>query len=160
VPPDRYPSLGSEFAGRAFEWIDRCLDAAASGPMWLERADVAQAVVAALDYGATTLHYYDLHAFAVMPNHVHVLLTPQVTVGRLIQSVKGYSAREANRILGRVRTPFWQQEYFDHWIRDKAEFVRIVSYIENNPVRSGLVPRPELFRWSSACDGWKAVAAG
>jgi putative transposase len=45
---------------------------------------------------------------------------------------------------------FWQQESFDHWARDEAEFCRIIAYIENNPVKAGSVSRPEDWRWSSA----------
>jgi hypothetical protein len=56
--------------------------------------------------------------------------------------VKGFSARECNKILGRAGEPFWQSESFDHWIRDQAEFERVRLYIENNPVRAGLVVRP------------------
>jgi REP element-mobilizing transposase RayT len=160
LPLDRYPALGSEFAGRAFEWIDRSLDGGKSGPVWLALEDVAQVAVDALDYGARAMSLYDLHAFVVMPNHVHTLLTPHAGVPRLVQAIKGFSAREANRILGRAGEPFWEREYLDHWIRNDAEFARVCAYIENNPVRAGLVSRAGEFRWSSACDGWKAVAAG
>jgi type I restriction enzyme R subunit/putative DNA methylase len=95
-----------------------------------------------------------------MPNHVHVLLTPFITASKLLQSVKGFSAREANKILGRTGEPFWQAESYDHWIRDDREFERICRYIEDNPVRAGLVAMPEAYRWSSAHAGPKAVVAG
>ena len=73
-----------------------------------------------------------------MPNHVHLLLTPQVAPSRLLQSLKGCTAREANRILGRTGEPFWQRESNGHWVRDAAEFARIKRSIENNPVKAGL----------------------
>ena len=73
-----------------------------------------------------------------MANHVHLLVTPLVSPSKLLQSVKGYSAREANKLLERTG-PFWQNESYDHWIRDEVEFERVRRYIESNPVRSGLV---------------------
>jgi putative transposase len=160
LPEDRYPSLGSEFAGRAFEWIDRCLDEAKCGPVWLGREDVARVVVDALAHGARTMDLYELHAYVVMSNHVHLLVNPHVPTPRLMQSIKGYTGREANRILGRTGEPFWQHEYFDHWIRDDPEFERVRVYVENNPVRSGIVSEAGLFPWSSGYAGLKAGVAG
>jgi len=130
--------------------MDRCLDSAATGPTWLLREGVARLVLEALHYGADTLHYYELHAFVVMPNHVHVLLTPQVEPVKLLHSVKGFTARQANKILGRVGETFWQGEPYDHFVRNTVEFERIRRYIEENPVRAGLVRAPEDYRWSSA----------
>jgi putative transposase len=54
-----------------------------------------------------------------MANHVHVLFEPRVTVARIMGGIKGVTAREANRILGRIGQPFWQDESFDHWIRNE-----------------------------------------
>jgi len=77
--------------------------------------------------------------------------------------LKGYTAREANRILGRTGQHFWQEESFDHWSRDEDEFFRIIAYIENNPVKAGLVTRPEDWQWSSAAErkrrGWTKIQA-
>jgi type I restriction enzyme R subunit/putative DNA methylase len=88
-----------------------------------------------------------------MPNHVHVLLSPLTTPSKLLQSVKGFSAREANKILARSGEPFWQPESYDHWVRDAAEFERIRNYTEENPVRAGLAPVAEDYSWSSAFTG-------
>jgi putative transposase len=95
-----------------------------------------------------------------MANHVHLLVTPLVSPSKLLQSIKGYAARAANKLLERTGEPFWQTESYDHWIRDESEFDRIRRYIENNPVRAGLVAKPEDYRWSSANAGKKAVVAG
>jgi len=54
-----------------------------------------------------------------------------------------------NRIRGSSGS-YWQTETFDHWARDGAEMCRIIDYIENNPVKAGLVGQPEQWRWSSA----------
>jgi hypothetical protein len=84
-----------------------------------------------------------------MPNHVHVLITPLAPVPKIMHSLKGYTAREANLLLDRTGLPFWQRESYDHWVRD-GEFERIRRYIELNPVRAGLVGEACLYPWSSA----------
>jgi type I restriction enzyme R subunit/putative DNA methylase len=96
------------------------------------------------------LGHYELGAYVVMPNHVHLLVRPLVSPDRLLRSLKGSTARAANLLLGRTGEPFWQKESYDHWVRDHAEFLRIRGYIEANPVKAGLVSRPEDFPWSSA----------
>ena len=132
--------------------LDRLLEEHQSGPLYLSRPEIAQLVVDALGYGQDTLRYYTLHAFVVMPNHVHVLLTPQVAVPKLLCTIKAFTARRANQILGSTGKPFWQDESYDHWVRDAREFERIAAYIEWNPVRAGLVDRVEDWPWSSAAD--------
>lgn len=78
-----------------------------------------------------------------MANHVHVLLLPLSEPGRLLQSLKGFTAKLANRVLGRIGEPFWQKESYDHWVRNEGEWRRIATYIEENPVRAGIVVRAE-----------------
>jgi len=105
-------------------------------------------------------HLYTLWAYVVMANHLHVFLKPklQVTIGSITKHLKGYTAREANRLVKRTGQTFWQDESFDHWSRDQKEFLRIVAYIENNPVKAGLVKSAEDWLWSSASErrrrGW------
>ncbi|HLK04212.1 MAG TPA: transposase [Candidatus Acidoferrum sp.] len=94
-----------------------------------------------------------LQAWVVMPNHVHVLFEPQCTLGQITQAIKGRSARKANLLLGRTGKYFWQDESFDHWIRDEAEFAKVKKYIERNPVVAGLVAKEADWRWSSATAG-------
>jgi hypothetical protein len=62
---------------------------------------------------------------------------------------KSYTAHTANQILGRSGD-FWFREYHDRFIRDDRHFRNTVNYIERNPVKAGLVDRPEKWRWSSA----------
>jgi len=100
------------------------------------------------------IHYrsgsgYELHSFVVMANHVHLLITPAIDVSLLTKSLKRFTAREGNRMLGRTGHPFWQDESYDRLVRND-EFRRIARYIEMNPVKAGLVASPEEFRWSSA----------
>jgi hypothetical protein len=67
-----------------------------------------------------------------------------------MHSLKRFTAREANRILGRTGQPFWQDESYDRLIRNEKEFERTLRYIETNPVKAGLAATPEEFPWSSA----------
>lgn len=70
--------------------------------------------------------------------------------GQAFVCIDRFTAREANRILGRTGLPFWQKEFFDHWIRNEQEFERVRAYIERNPVTAGLAAAPDQYRWSSA----------
>ena len=126
------------------------MDRADTGPQYLRNPEIAAVVVRALYFGQEQLDHYQLHAWVVMANHVHVLLTPKVDPARLVKSIKGFTAREANQILGRTGEPFWERETYDHWVRDAQEWTRIKAYIEHNPVKAGLVERPEEYPWSSA----------
>jgi putative transposase len=129
---------------------DAILDRAEFGPLWLKNPQIAAFVVDALNRGSAEFGRYDLHAYVVMANHVHLLLSPKIEVRRITKSLKGVTARQANQILHRTGKPFWQDESFDHWFRNEVEFVQIRQYIEQNPVTAGLVERPEDWRWSSA----------
>lgn len=88
-----------------------------------------------------------------MPNHIHALLTPRIALPKLMQSIKGRSAREANKILGISGKSFWQPESYDRLVRNPEEFRRIKNYIENNAVKAGLAADRESYRWSSAWSG-------
>jgi putative transposase len=136
--------------GRKFRMADVELDKAAHGPLWLKNPRVARCVVETIERGASPLEHYKLQAFVVMANHVHLLLEPSIPVRRITDSLKGVSAKAANRILGRSGQRFWQAESFDHWVRNEGELNRIRAYIENNPVIARLVSKPEDWRWSSA----------
>jgi hypothetical protein len=69
--------------------------------------------------------------------------------------VKGFTARQANRLLGRIGEPFWQKESYDRWVRSETEWDRIASHIEENPVQAGLAARAENYPWSSAHAQWR-----
>jgi REP element-mobilizing transposase RayT len=136
--------------GKAFVALDRILDNAAVGPKYLAIPEIAKRVVAALRDGDRRFHRYQLHSYVVMPNHVHALVTPSVYAAKWLGPLKGFTAYEANRILGRSGNPFWQHEGYDHLVRSDEEFGRIRRYIENNPASAGLVSEPQDFEWSSA----------
>jgi REP element-mobilizing transposase RayT len=85
-----------------------------------------------------------------MPNHVHLLITPQVDVQNLRQKLKGATARQANKRLMRTGHSFWQDESYDRLPRSAEEFQRIERYIVQNPVRAGLASTPQQYSWSSS----------
>ena len=101
---------------------------------------------------------WEIAAYVVMPNHAHLLVTPRVTARQWLGPLKGFTAHETNRMLERTG-PFWQDESYDHLVRDEPEFWRIRNYIEQNPVKAGLVALPEQYPWSSAAPG-RSPAAG
>jgi len=94
---------------------------------------------------------YTLHAWVIMPNHVHILLTPAQgeTLSRIVHSWKSFTAKRANAILGRQGS-FWQREYFDRKIRHERHFNDAIVYLHNNPVKAGLCQTPTDWRFSSA----------
>ena len=101
LPHAKYPPPGKMNSGAAFVWIDRYLDSTRSGPTYLAQEPIARVVVASLRRGIL-LGHYDLAAYAILSNHMHLLLLPKTSASRLLQSLKGSAARQANRILGRT----------------------------------------------------------
>lgn len=134
--------------------IERYLDRGA-GKCHLRRREIAQIVSEAL------LHFdgqhYLLDEWAVMPNHVHIILWPMPghTLSEILKSRKRHTARQANLVLGKTGETFWQRESFDHWIRNDDEKARIRRYIRMNPVNARLCKSPDEWRWGSAWPGWK-----
>jgi REP element-mobilizing transposase RayT len=149
LPSNRFfPSTVT--SGRAFVAMDRILDQARSGPLHLRRPEIAQLLVDAMRYRQEQLQQFQLHSYVIMANHVHVLITPQVKVSELMHSLKRFTARKVNQILGLTGQQFWQDESYDRLVRDESEFQRIVEYIEKDPVKAGLATTPGAFPWSSA----------
>jgi len=100
----------------------------------------------------TLQHYrtdgaYKLHAFVVMPDHVHLLLTPNAkTISQTMNLIKGgFSRRLASNF------PIWQRGFADHLILNAGHFESRRLYIHQNPVRANLTTDPELYPYSSAC---------
>jgi REP element-mobilizing transposase RayT len=135
-----------------FRWystrVDKYLNAG-HGDCWLKREDIAALVAGALRFHAGVR--FELHLWVVLPNHVHVVVQPrhQWTLSQILQSWKGYTAREANKTLKRTGNRFWQKEAYDHLIRDDDDFHRCCQYTIHNPVDAGLCARPGDWKWSS-----------
>lgn len=136
-------------AGERFKETEKILDHPHSGPLWLKNPHIAEIVVTAILRGTHEFRHYDLHSYSVMPNHVHLLVTPRLQVRKITRALKGVTARKDNDILQRTGLPFWQDESFDHWIRNEGDH-RLKHYIKRNPVKAGLVQSPEEWPWSSA----------
>jgi putative transposase len=149
------PASPKNSAGMQFRAIDKELDSAKFGPLWLNDPRVAKCVIARLTRGHNDLGEYVLHAFTLMANHVHTVIEPIANLGLITKGIKGATAREANLILGRTGEPFWQGESFDHWVRNAVQFERIRNYIERNAVTAGLVTKAEDWPWSSANPRYK-----
>jgi REP element-mobilizing transposase RayT len=102
---------------------------------------------------------YRLLAWVVMPNHVHALFQPMDgwTIAKIVASWKKFTARkicDEQRSNGEeLATPVWHREYWDRYIRDRKHLEQAIQYIHLNPVKAGLVAKPESWRWSSAYPG-------
>jgi REP element-mobilizing transposase RayT len=130
--------------------IEKALDAAKHGPTWLADARIAQMMCDEIERGDTEFHNYKLHAYVVMPNHIHMLATPAGDIGPMMGKLKGVTARQANLILDRAGQTFWQSRYFDQFSRNQENFAKMQNYVAKNPVWAGLSATPEEFPWSSA----------
>ena len=136
---------------RWFARWDAVLDRAESAPRWLEQPEIAEIVVEAMHHRDGK--EYTLHAFTLMPTHAHMLFTPLLLgdqyrmLHKILQPLKSYSALKANRLLGREGA-FWHGESYDHFVRDADEQTRIVYYIQQNPVKAGLVKKAEDWPWT------------
>ena len=90
----------------------------------------------------------DLDAVVVMPDHVHAILRLLgcEKLSRVLQMIKGRSSRRINQLFKR-EGHVWMDETFDHIIRHEAELEEKIAYIQQNPVKSGLVTSSEDYRW-------------
>ncbi len=104
---------------------------------------------------------YELHACTVMPDHVHLLLTPMPrldapgchSLTSILHSIKSYTANQINKLLGRTGS-FWQDERHDRAIRTETEFQRKLRYIVNNAVAAGLADSAEDYPFLYVSD-WR-----
>lgn len=117
------------FTARIHEWMDQ-----GYGECVLGREPFKSMVEDALKYFHGTRYYLD--EFVVMPNHVHVLVTPYegYELSKILHSWKSFTASEINRALGRKGT-FWQKESFDHIVRSEAHLEKIRRYIRAHRAR-------------------------
>lgn len=122
------------------------------GACWLRDERVAELVENALLYFDG--ERYRLLVWSIMPNHVHVLIEtlPGFPLGDIAHSWKSFTSKEANKLLGRSGE-FWMPDYFDRFIRDERHLAAVKAYIEQNPVKAGLVASAEAWRWGSAFSG-------
>jgi len=132
---------------RYFRELERWL-AANHGVLYLQDEAIATMIIGGIAH-YEKLGYWHVSAAVVMPNHIHAFFRcGALGLSQVMKRFKQYTAREANRILGREGKRFWQREWFDHWSRSAQEDDGIISYIRSNPVSAGLVKRPEDWQWS------------
>jgi REP element-mobilizing transposase RayT len=140
-PDDRKTQIGKQWK-RNFANFDKYLDSNTEGNHWLKQDEIAKIV-------SDTLHYwdkkrYDLVAFTIMSNHIHLVIDTwdtenyDETVTKIMQSIKRHTARQSNILLNR-EGQFWQHESYDHLIRNEREFKNIIHYTAQNSVEAGLV---------------------
>ena len=156
--PKSIPTKGFD---RDLEWLDRVLHGASKSVRWLSDPRVAEIVSQALK--TRDAKEYELVAYTIMPNHVHVVfgigehgLFEHVTqiddlsykpLSKIVGSLKRQTAKESNRILGR-KGAFWQDETYDRVVRDAKELEMIVRYVLNNPVKAGIVKEWREWKWT------------
>jgi REP element-mobilizing transposase RayT len=139
---------GSISESEYHDLIDAYLDGS-SGEAFLRLAEIADMIEENL------LRFddakYKLHAWVIMPNHIHILFTPVngYKLSLIMHSIKSYTANRANELLGRSGN-FWAREYFDRYIRDGRHYSNTVAYIHNNPVVAGLCSAAGDWAFSSA----------
>ncbi len=118
------------------------------GECHLRRPDIAKVVEDSLRFRQGV--QYELRAWVVMPNHVHLLFKVlDVPMSQLVDAWKGYTAKQANRLLGR-KGHFWQDGYWDTYMRDNEHEARTRRYIESNPTKACLAELARDWPWSSA----------
>lgn len=136
---------------RHFAKWDQHLDSNSAEPQWLKKPEIASIVVESIH--RWDKKSYDLVAYTIMPNHFHLVIDTSDEVKytkplyAIMHSLKSYTAKEANKILNRTGT-FWQEESYDHIIRNDREFKNTIAYTLENPVKAGLAEEWEKFPYS------------
>ena len=141
-----------------FEKYEEFINRASTGPKWLNQLEVANVVKDAIHY--RDKNEYDLFAYCIMTNHVHMIIelissddnngrdgVSTYMVTKIVGSLKKHTALVANKILKRSGA-FWQHESYDHVIRNGEELEKTIWYILNNPVKAGFVSEWNQWQWS------------
>lgn len=133
------------------KWDD-ALDQAQTGELYLREPEVAATVANSIRFHDG--EWFDVIAYCIMPNHVHLVIVPfektknqEYSLSEILHNIKRNSAKQSNKILGRTGD-FWQHESYDHFIRNDAELERVVKYVLHNPVKAGLCSEWTDWHWS------------
>jgi len=141
-PPRDYTSFGSRtYFITANSWAGRSI--------FQSERSASLLIETLFDYRSSGK--YELHEFVIMPDHIHLLLTPalDLTLERVMQFVKGGFSHSAGQELG-PSLGIWARGYVDHRIRDMQDYESHRDYIHQNPVRRGLANSPEQHPYCSA----------
>lgn len=118
--------------------FDELLDKGDFGPTWLKEPDITKIIAEAFHYRHSK-GIFKLVCFSIMPNHVHAIIYKlKNPLDSTIQSLKSRTARKANILLDRTGQSFWQQEGYDHNIRNRQSLQKRIHYNLSNPVVAGL----------------------
>ncbi|HNX00770.1 MAG TPA: transposase, partial [Candidatus Cloacimonadota bacterium] len=135
--------MATSYHKKIFDWYDTQMGVIKEVPDILIQPGVSEIIKKCLLFDNEKK--YCLNAYCIMPNHVHVLITPYAnpesyknSLSSITKSWKGYSAKIINQELNR-KGAFWNRESYDHLVRNENEFFRIVNYIIQNPVKAHLV---------------------
>jgi REP element-mobilizing transposase RayT len=102
----------------------------------------------AILFGRSQQWYY-LLSFVVMPDHMHLIIIPRdKNISESMKSIKGFSARKINEVFSR-RGSIWQKGFYDYILDSEEKVLSRIGYIENNPVRKGIVINSEDYKYSS-----------
>jgi REP element-mobilizing transposase RayT len=113
-----------------------------------EESKAADIVLDAILFGKRE-HWYCLLSFVIMPDHVHLIIIPRdKNISECMKSIKGFSARQINAVFDR-RGPIWQGGFYDYILDSEEKVLSRMRYIEDNPVRKGLVTNAEDYAYSS-----------
>ena len=156
LPEEKLLPDGVDLVWQDFVTVDRLLDEVRTGPLYLRQREIAAMVAGTLVAYGTALRQYDLHSYVIMPNHIHLLLTPLTQLSKLTALLRDVIAHRANDLLGQPGAPFWGEERCEHPVAEPHEFGRIRQYIECNPIPAGMAREPADYPFSSA--GGKAFA--
>lgn len=157
---------------RFFGKYDKQLDCEPYGKCWLKQQDIAEIVRKRMHENDGVL--YDLQAYTIMPNHVHLLIDTKTqfvnknhfylphiplkfkALSDIMQLIKGGASYKSNLLLqkqiGKKVLPFFQRESFDRFVRNEKEWQNIIAYILNNPVKAGLIENWQDWEYSYCKD--------
>ena len=152
--PLRADSTGLPTAGHAFVVQDRAMDRCAVGPLWLRNPHIANLVAEAILIGEGERRFYELCAWVVMPNHVHLLILPQVPGRGTDALAERIDRAERQPNPGRTGQPFWQDESLSIITCARRANRADHSIHRGQPGFAGLARSAECWPWSSA--GWQA----
>jgi REP element-mobilizing transposase RayT len=149
-----------ELQEKSFQTYDSILDKSMYGEKWLSDKPVASLLKKSLHFRDEK--EYELYAYTIMPNHIHLIIKPillsksesasnrdenKFIVTKIIGNFKKFTGREANKILKRSGQ-FWQHESYDHLIRGVRELQKLTEYILNNPVKAKLCELSDDWNWN------------
>jgi len=125
---------------------------------WLDRVEhntllnvpaVAEMVIEAIEHRSQIQHW-ELFEFVIMPSHIHLLLSVlHGTLKESIEDFKRWTGHKAAKLINLPDHRFWQDEWFDHWSRSDEQDERLVLYIQQNPVKAGLVQAAADWKYGS-----------